>query len=117
MKKLSLILALIFLVSGCAMFQKVENPDVKLFKSLEASAVAYNAAREGLRQYDAKHPIDEGTKAKIEEYAADYRLAYHLAIESWELYQQHKGTQVEWFGLAHAALDMLARFEKAVPNE
>jgi len=107
------------MASGCdvryARFD--DNNEVRLYKTLKASAEAYNGARLALRQYDRTKPFTPEQKAKIEQYAEDYRLAYHLALEAWEMYRQGKGSESEWLKTANDALDAIARLESEVKYE
>ena len=105
------------MASGCATSIDTPENEVRLYKALKASAEAYNGARLALRQYDRTKPFTDEQKAKIERYAEDYRLTYHLALEAWELWKRGKGSESEWLKAANDALDAIARLESEVKYE
>lgn len=121
MAPLAGILALILAVSmlaGCDVrYTRLDdNTEAHLYKALKSSAVAYSAAREALREWDRSHPFTDEEKAKIEAYAEDYRLAYHLALEAWEMWRRGEASEMTWIQAANEALDLIARFERVVPK-
>ena len=103
---------------GCAYFDNIniskDSIEVQLYKSLKTSAIGYNAARETLREYDKVNPFSAEDKAKIELVGEKYRMSYHLALESWDLYEAGKNTNVDWMAKANDALDVYAKFKELI---
>ena len=108
------LLLMLNLMYGCAGRQLTPDSEVQLYKALKSSATAYSAAREVLREWDKTHPFTDEEKAQIEAYAEDYRLAYHLALEAWEMWRRGEASEMAWVQAANEALDLLAKFERLV---
>ena len=111
------VIVLFSLIAGCTGKQLSPDSEVQLYKALKASAATYSTAREALRQWDKIRPFSDEEKARIEAYAKDYRLAYHMALEAWDLWKLGEASEITWIQAANEALDMLSRFERMVPNE